>query len=342
MPGPLGAYRRLARLATTVLIVFLVLLALWIAYEVALLATALSLEEAPLLLLLRQGLRVLGLVALAPLLVLTYGLVLSWLRSATAIRTLNDRAGRLAVIQDANQQALRELADIAPLSDQAKALVFREREIEAVREVIHECLARQDYRQAEQFIERMASQFGYHAEAERFRAEVLASREASTEGKIHAAVQRVEALIQQGNWARAQRETERLRQIFPESQAVQALPQHLADARNQHKKDLLRLYSDAVRRNDVDRSIELLRELDRYLTPQEAAALEESARGVFRAKLHNLGVQFAIAVTEERWDQAARTGEQIVSEFPNTRMAAEVREKLDALHHRAAAETAGE
>ena len=84
---------------------------------------------------------------------------------------------------------------------------------------------------------------------------------------------------------------------------------------------MLQSYGEAVRKKDVDRSIELLHELDIYLTPQEAAALQESARGVFRAKLHQMGVQFAICVTDERWSEAIRAGEDIVREFPNPRMA---------------------
>jgi outer membrane protein assembly factor BamD (BamD/ComL family) len=63
--------------------------------------------------------------------------------------------------------------------------------------------------------------------------------------------------------------------------------------------------------------------------------MEESARGVFRAKLHNLGVQFAICVTDQRWAEAIEVGEQIISEYPNTRMASEVRSKMDQLRARA-------
>jgi hypothetical protein len=42
-------------------------------------------------------------------------------------------------------------------------------------------------------------------------------------------------------------------------------------------------------------------------------------------------VQFAIAVTDQQWATAVRIGEQIVQGFPNSRMAGEVRQKLEAL-----------
>ena len=48
-------------------------------------------------------------------------------------------------------------------------------------------------------------------------------------------------------------------------------------------------------RDDVDRSVALLKELDQYLTPSEAEAYKESARDVFRKRLQQMGVQFAPA-----------------------------------------------
>jgi hypothetical protein len=68
-----------------------------------------------------------------------------------------------------------------------------------------------------------------------------------------------------------------------------------------------------------------------YLTPNEGLALQEAARDVFRTKLHNLGVQFSLAVSEKQWTQALQTGRQIIRDFPNSRMADEIREKVDIL-----------
>jgi hypothetical protein len=60
-------------------------------------------------------------------------------------------------------------------------------------------------------------------------------------------------------------------------------------------------------------------------------ALQEAARDIFRTKLHNLGVQISIAVTEKLWSGALNIGEQIIKEFPNSRMSEEIRGKLDVL-----------
>ena len=80
--------------------------------------------------------------------------------------------------------------------------------------------------------------------------------------------------------------------------------------------------------------LEILKELDLYLTPNEGLALQEAAREVFRTKLHNLGVQFALAVAGKDWAKAIGTGRGIMDEFPNSKMAEEIRDRWDALEQK--------
>ena len=63
--------------------------------------------------------------------------------------------------------------------------------------------------------------------------------------------------------------------------------------------------------------------------------LAEVAQGVIVRHRENLGVQFKLAVNDHRWAEAARLGDTIISEFPNTQMAAEVRSMIDVLRTRA-------
>jgi hypothetical protein len=105
--------------------------------------------------------------------------------------------------------------------------------------------------------------------------------------------------------------------------------------REKHKEELKAAWDEAVRRNDVDGAIDVLKGLDQYLTAAEAQALQDSARHVFKEKLLQLGVQFRFAVNEKRWQDALATGLELVREFPNSRMAIEVREALDTLRDRA-------
>jgi len=197
-------------------------------------------------------------------------------------------------------------------------------------------MIKQDYTTAAALIDGLETRFGYADEAARLREEMEQTKRATLEEKIDAAVGRIQQIIDQRNWSLAMRESRRILRLFPENPKVASLPERIERARARHKRELLQEYGEAVRKNDVDRSIDLLKELDLYLTPQEGAALQESARGVFKAKLHNLGVRFAIAVTDQQWAEAVRTGEEIIQEFPNSRMATEVRQKLDVLRGRAA------
>ncbi len=265
----------------------------------------------------------------------TYGVVRVIVANEHSVARLSGRTGQIETLLSDQAESLKKLIDLTSMSDQARSLIYRERELDALRETIHTDLMREDYDAAEKLISDFEKNVGMPQEAARLRRELEATRKASEEEKVNRAVARVEQIIESQDWSRAAREAERLARQYPESDKVAKLPGRIQAAKTSHKRELLQAYDEAVRKNDIDGSIELLRELDRYLTPQEAAAMEESARGVFRAKLHNLGVQFAICVTEERWADALATGEQIVNEFPNSRMAHEVGEKMEMLRTRA-------
>ncbi|MCP4377049.1 MAG: hypothetical protein GY794_12830, partial [bacterium] len=180
-------------------------------------------------------------------------------------------------------------------------------------------------------IDSIENELGYTEEAQRLRLEIKQSREATIDEKIDAAIKRIQSLLDEQQWDRGLRETKRILKLFPDNDKITALPQRITDAKLDYKKRLLQQYGEAVRKNDIDRGMVLLRELDRYLTPEEGAALQESARGVFKARLRQLGVQFAISVNDQEWDEAVNAGQEIIREFPNSRMAREVRGKLGAL-----------
>jgi uncharacterized protein with HEPN domain len=59
------------------------------------------------------------------------------------------------------------------------------------------------------------------------------------------------------------------------------------------------------------------------------------ARGVIGKAKENLGASFRLAVQDRQWAEAARVGDRIIAEFPNTRMAAEIRDVIDGLRQRA-------
>jgi hypothetical protein len=106
-------------------------------------------------------------------------------------------------------------------------------------------------------------------------------------------------------------------------------------ARDDHKREILKAWKEAIAKDDLEASVLLLKQLDQYLSPSEAEAYKENARDVFRKRLQQLGVQFALHVHDKNWGEALRIGRQITDEFPNTRMAAEVRERMEILRSKA-------
>jgi len=116
-----------------------------------------------------------------------------------------------------------------------------------------------------------------------------------------------------------------------QSEKTLQLRQKLLDKKQERKRILLTAWDDAVKRQDTERSLDILRELDLYLSPNEGLALQEAARDAFMNKLHNLGVQFSLAVSDKEWAKAYRTGRQIINDFPNSKMSQEIRERMDVL-----------
>ena len=269
--------------------------------------------------------------AWAGMAVVAYCLVGRFTRGQQQLTEMNESAKRQESLLTALHETNRRLVDLAQMSDAAKSLLFRTREIEAMDELLHDALMRQDYARAEALADDIGKRLGYADQVERMRQEIAAARNSPLEQRIDSAIERIAKMLEAHDWAGAKRSSQALAQLAPGHPKVMSMPLVIRNAQVRHKRDLLAAYGEAVRVGNIDRSIELLHDLDKYLTPQEGAALEESARGVFRAKLHNLGVQFSIRVTDELWQEAVQIGRQIVEEYPNSRMAQEVRGKLDTL-----------
>ncbi|MFA6044940.1 MAG: hypothetical protein WC718_08150 [Phycisphaerales bacterium] len=128
----------------------------------------------------------------------------------------------------------------------------------------------------------------------------------------------------------------RIMRLFPDSPRVESLRNRVAEARAAFKRDLERRFLVASHEGKSDEALELLRELDQYLTAAEAEPLRELARGVIGKARENLGAQFKLAVQDKRWREAVNLGEEIISQFPNTRMAGEVRGVIDGIREKAA------
>ncbi len=244
------------------------------------------------------------------------------------IAPVNERLQYISVL-------LNQVSEQQLISERAKGIAFRESERDALRRAIREDIHRKDYDAALMLANEIESVFGYKQEADRFREEIYNSRDAEVRKIVAEAMANIDRHCQAEQWSSALREAERVMALLPNDQQAHNLPNEIEARRQAHKRQLLEGYNDAVARHDVDGWIEILKRLDPYLTPAEGEALQESARQMFKDKLMLLGQQFTLAVRDHNWQEAIRVGETIVKEFPNSRMATEVRDKMELLRQRA-------
>jgi uncharacterized protein YfeS len=219
------------------------------------------------------------------------------------------------------------------LSEAAKTIAYRDMDTQYLRASVMEKLHQQDYKATDAMIEAISQRNEYRALAEELRMAADNYRHSTEQGKINQIIGYIDRLLEQYQWATASAQIETLIRNYPESEKAQALLQKLGDKKEQRKRQLLAAWDEAVKRDDTDRSLMVLKELDLYLTPSEGLALQEAASEVFKNKLHNLGVRFSLAVSDKQWQQALQTGQEIIRGFPNSRMADEIRGKLDTLRN---------
>ncbi len=252
--------------------------------------------------------------------------------------TLNRQLSELRDLQDSVTKQLAQVEAVAEntrISDAAKSLARRDEELEALRAAIRSDIRSERWEAALSLIDEMEHRFGYKDEADRIREELDDARSDHIQSRLTEAIEMIESHFDSYEWDRAQTEIDRLTRLFGDEPRVKRLPERMRLLREQHKESLRRAWGDAVRRSDTDHAIDILRELDQYMSSEEAQNLRNSARDVFKEKLLQLGVQFRFAVNERRWSDALSTGLELVRDFPNARMAHEVREALDTLRERA-------
>ncbi len=232
---------------------------------------------------------------------------------------------------ETHRQLLEGIRDSAALSDSAKQIAYRHKDRDALRHAIREDIDKNDYDGAYWLAAEMERRFGNRQEAAQFREMVETARKGFIAREVHEALEHFDQLLKKFDWLAAVQEMEQLTRTFTSHPDVQRLPDRVQAAKETHKRTLLKEWKDAVSKDDVDRSVELLKQLDQYLTPGEAEGFKEIARDVFKKQLQQLGVQFALQCNDKNWGEAIRIGQQITDQFPNTRIAAEVREVLPSL-----------
>ena len=247
---------------------------------------------------------------------------------------LIDNSSKLKELTQALEKIHEGLAQInhsTRISETAKAIAFRDADRQSLREVVLEKLQMQEFEEADDIISEIAKRPEYGDLAEQLRLQVEEYHNATDQERLIKIIAHIEKLLDEAHWTRASAQIEGLIKTYPESEQAKAMRQVLHDKKQERKKILLAAWDDAITNRETDRSLEILKELDFYLTPNEASALQEAASDIFRTKLHKLGMQFSISVTEKRWVDALDIGQKIINEFPNSKMCKEIHTKLDIL-----------
>ncbi len=255
-------------------------------------------------------------------------------RTTGIVNTLRDNSTKIEEATKALEHirdGLMQINQSTRVSETVKAIAFREDDQQSLRNVVFERLKQNDFDGAYEIVDEIRNHAGYRAFASELRQEVDKYRNATEEERIDQSIAHIETLLKSCQWLKASVQIETSIRTHPQSEKARAMRQQLIDRKDERKKILLAAWDDAVQQQETDRSLEILKELDMYLTVNEGLALQEAAKDAFKTKLHNLGVQFAMAVSDKQWATALDIGQQIVRDFPNSRMAEEIQTKLDVL-----------
>jgi hypothetical protein len=269
------------------------------------------------------------------LIIIAASLPVAWALHGSSFTSKGER--RVGSLDSAasSERLLAQIYENSMLSDNAKRVLFRDRELQLLRRAIEDDIAHGDYSSGLTLCDEMADLFGHREEAEAFRMRILQANHAAYEASVHQALDQFEHTLAARDWASAHREAASIRRLYPTHHLVQEIDQRVLGARDEHKKELESRFIDAANRDDVNQAMALLKELDRYLTREEATRLAQIAQDVVVKHRENLSTQFKMAVNDHLWAEAARVGDTIIAEYPNTKMADEVRSMIETLRIRA-------
>ena len=242
---------------------------------------------------------------------------------------------KIASSLEKNLSVLNQIGINTRLSETAKSIASREADRYTLREAVLEKLHQQDFDSTYEIIDEISHSSVYKDLTQSLRDEADQYRNATAIEREKQVIAHIDKLLGNYQWTKASILTERLISIAPNSDNARGMRQKLLDKKRDRKNVLLKEWDEAIKREATDHSLDILKELDLYLTPNEGLALQEAAKDVFRTKLHNLGVQFSLAVSSKQWDNALEAGEQIIKRFPNSKMAAEIRTKINILKQKA-------
>jgi len=253
-------------------------------------------------------------------------------------RRRDDEAWRATALLklDAMKRAIDAAASESGLTEAAKRVLHRKEERQLLRDAIEQDIERRDWDAAMILVKELAERFGYRADAEEFRTRIERARAQTLDREVLASMETLEAHIANRQWSDAMHEADRITRMYPDSPRVDGLRNRVVASKGRYKIELVGRFLEASEREHIDTAMTLLRELDPYLAESEAEPLQEAARRVISKARDNLGVRFKLLVQDHAWTEAVKVGEEIMEQFPNTRMSQEVRDVIDSVREKAA------
>lgn len=236
---------------------------------------------------------------------------------------------------DALSKQVDSLVEQLAHSEDSRRTLHRYATRDILRRAIEEEIAARDFDAAMVLIDRLATEQGLRQEAEAFRHRIEESRSPAREAELQGELLQLDELLAQRRWDVAAADAGRILRLYPDSPKAQRLHERVEQARSAHKADLERRFFAATDAGNLEQAMSMLKQLDEFLTEVEAEPYREAARGIIAQTRDSLGAEFRQAVQSRRWSDAAALGSRIIAEFPNTRMAFEVREVIDGVRERA-------
>ncbi len=223
------------------------------------------------------------------------------------------------------------------LSDAAKRLLYRDRELDLVRMMLERDIAAGEHDAALRLVDELGAQFGRLEEAENHRTRIESIRKAEVQSRLSSGVQVIRRHLANGDWTAATAEADRLHRLLPDAPGLDGLANQIASARARHAAEIETRMRDAQASGEIDVAMRLLRELDRHLVSEESSRVVDVAQAIIVAHRDLVGRRFRDAVSEKQWTAALELGESIVRDYPNTRMAEETTALLPGIRSRLSA-----
>ncbi|MCH2146990.1 MAG: hypothetical protein MK073_04155, partial [Phycisphaerales bacterium] len=167
-----------------------------------------------------------------------------------------------------HQPPWEKLIESLQLSESAKRILYRDRELGLLRKTVEEDLHAGDFHAALVHCDQMGTVFGAVEEAEALRLQIQQIIHEQHEARIRNEMTNLQTLLDAHKWVEAYQFAARLRRLFPDSPLLHDVEQLIIDHRTAYRHQLEDKFVEAAKQENPETAMGLLIELDRYLTPE--------------------------------------------------------------------------